>query len=217
MERRTGPHLALQSQDFLFKLKRHLLPQLIALLGYDLKAEQEWDWTKVAFEGDRIYSHKTMRITYGTYDLRQATDVIHVKTQQCNVMLLNGAFRYGDTSGSEEPPYLYARVLGIFHVNASYVGHLPDGKINLGYHRIDFAWIHWYDSLSHGTEFKLDRVSLHPLHSESEQGLDFIDPSFILRAVHIIPRFASKPLNTLTPPSELVPTQQLWKEYYINK
>jgi hypothetical protein len=80
---------------------------------------------------------------------------------------------------------------------------------------VDIGWIHWYDAVAVGEEFKLDRVSFSPL--KFRDSLGFVDPSDIIRGVHLIPRFSSGPSNILTPPAELVRTQELWKEYYVNR
>lgn len=155
-----------------------------------------------------------MKIKYTTYDVRRDEDVIHVNTQQCNLMLLNG--RYSAALGRSVSPYIYGKVLGIFHANVSFSGVLPDGKINSTSHRLDFCWVHWYDSLSFGEEFKLDRVRLLPL--DSGDSLGFVDPTNVIRGVHIIPRFSAGLSKMLTPPTKLERKgSQLWKEYYINK
>jgi hypothetical protein len=181
------------------------------MMGYDPISWKRCDLTSVVFQNDRIYKHMTMQVSYLAYDLRRDEDMIHIGTPQCNIMLLNDAW----VSSSKEPPYLYARVLGVFHANVSFAGLLPEEQADHTYRRIDFIWVRWYDSLSHGEEFKLDRLSLQALGVEG--ALDFLDPSFVLRALHVIPRFSSGRLNTLTPPSELVNENQLWHEYYINR
>ena len=180
------------------------------MIGYDPMSWGKCDSASVTFQNDRIYRHMTMRVSYQTYDLRRDEDVIHIGTPQCNIMLLNDAW----VSGSTGPPYLYAKILGVFHANVSFAGLLPDGEVDHSFRRIDFIWVRWYNVLSHGKEFKLDRLSLQSLGDGG--ALDFLDPSYVLRALHVIPRFSSGKLNTLTPPSEVVNEGQLWREYYIN-
>ncbi|KAJ3535560.1 hypothetical protein NMY22_g6430 [Coprinellus aureogranulatus] len=198
---------------FIRKLHHHLLPRLLLLLGHTTDDAKKCDWSKVSLQGDCVYSHKTMQILFTTYDLCRDDDIIHVGNSKCNIMLLNGAQMIDPAQ--REPPYLYAKVLGVFHANVAYFGILPGGKVDHTYYRLDFVWVRWYDSLTHGEEFKLDRLSLHPLTSEGALG--FIDPSYIIRGVHIIPRFCLGEALNLAPPSILVQEGQLWKEYYINR
>lgn len=104
----------------------------------------------IAIADNRIYTHKILRSNYTTYDVRREEDVIHVDTAQCNIMAQNESY-YRGTWGKEHP-YTYARVLGVFHVNASFVGVLPDGTHSFDRHRIELLWVHWYvlDSMGGG-------------------------------------------------------------------
>ncbi|KAG6913932.1 hypothetical protein DXG01_003430 [Tephrocybe rancida] len=177
--------------DFVSKLKRFLLPCITAALTEQgvqftfMEPLQNLDWHSVLLKDDRIYSHKIMRINYTTYDVCQANDVIHVNTSHCNVMALNPKFKEG--SDDDGHPYIYAKVLGIFHTNVIYNGH---GNANYHPHRIEFLWIRWYslDSHLHGWKYKrLDRLSFLP--PEHDQAFGFMDPSNVIRGSHIIPRF----------------------------
>lgn len=185
------------------------------MLGYSPTDEDLCDWTKIVFDTERLYTHKTMRIRYTTYDVRSEVDVIHVDSSQCNVMLLNSMFK-GEQTTPRNCPYLYGRAIGIFHANVSFIGLLPDGELlDYEHRRIDFVWVHWYDSLSCGEEFQLDRVALASLALEESVG--FVDPLDIIRGVHLIPRFSAGLSNLLTPPTDLVRPTKPWKEYYVNR
>ncbi|KAJ3524956.1 hypothetical protein NMY22_g10778 [Coprinellus aureogranulatus] len=200
--------------NFAEKLKEHILPRIVELLGFSAEEFHEEDWVNVTFEGLRLYSHKLLHVNFTTYDVRRDQDIIHVDTPQCNVLLLNGAFAQHPSSTSVHP-YLYAKILRLYHANVSYVGRLPDGTVDFTSHRIDFAWVHWYDFLPSEEEFVLDRVSLKSLDSELSTG--FIDPSDILRAVHIIPQFSLGRPESPPPRSLCLPEQDVWAAYYINR
>ena len=75
-----------------------------------------------------------MRLNYTTYDVRRAQDIINPSTSNCNIMILADQIS-SDLAPVSPHPYLYAQVLGIFHINATYTG--PDVT---GYysHRVDF-------------------------------------------------------------------------------
>lgn len=128
-------------------------------------------------------------------------------------MLLNS--RYTADTRHSEHPYIYGKLLGVFHANVSFVGVLPDGIGRPAYQRIDFLWVHWYQFIGASGEFSLDRVSPIPLGSSLS--LDFIDPMDIVRAVHLIPQFALGESGETTAKSPLVRSEHQWKAYYINR
>ncbi|KAJ7191729.1 hypothetical protein GGX14DRAFT_306359, partial [Mycena pura] len=55
--------------DFIIKLKKHLLCRI-------LKADEDREFTveeliQISFTARRLYTHKTMRVNYTTYDLQR--------------------------------------------------------------------------------------------------------------------------------------------------
>ncbi|KAF6742787.1 hypothetical protein DFP72DRAFT_829608 [Ephemerocybe angulata] len=174
-----------------------------------------YSWVSVVLHDNSLYSHQLIRIKYTSYDIQREESVIHIGTPQCNVMLLNQA--YSARSWDTEHPYVYAKVLGIFHANVLYVGTLSDGTRCLDSHRIDLLWVHWYNILQAGESretFQLDRLTLEPLDSGS--ALDFLDPKDVIRGVHIVPRF-SQGKNPPVPKSRWVGKQDSWKAYHISR
>jgi hypothetical protein len=208
--------MALLLQGFIEKLKRRLLPRILEKLGYtnDVAKAVEDQWSHIVFKGNRIYSHKLFKVNHTTYDIRRDQDVVHVDTAQCNVMLLNG--QYTPDTRTTVHPYLYGKVLGIFHADVAYVGRLPDTlKTNAAYHRLDFLWVNWYQLFKATTEFALDSVTLYPAHLNGS--LSFVDPSNVIRGVHLIPQFSSGKAS-VAPRSRFVGTgPTLWSTYYINR
>jgi hypothetical protein len=129
-----------------------------------------------------------MRINYTTYDVRRSQDVVNASTSHCDIMLL--AHSGSDSSDSNSPhPFNYTWVLGVYHVNAVYVG---PGMVDYQAHRLEVLWVRWLQSIemaSSGWEAqKLDRVRFLPMAHNDAFG--FVDPSDVLRSCHIIPRFA---------------------------
>lgn len=159
-----------------------------------------------------MYRHNLMRLNYTTYDVRRAQDVINPSTSHCNVMFLGA--REGSTT-HEGHPYLYGRVLGIYHVNATYVG---PGMA--GYHsrRIDFLWVRWYQCIDRhpSSQAPLDRVCFPPAAEPDSFG--FVDPDDVLRCCHVIPHFAQG-LRHLDGRgvSHCAQDKLDWKSYYINR
>lgn len=139
------------------------------------------------FKDDRIYSHHLARFNYTTYDVRRAQDVINPGTSHRDIMLL------ADTDGVDggaSHRFLYARVLGIYHVNAIYAG---EGAVNYDTQKIYFLWVRWFEydeTRSLGWDnHDLDSLYFPPMADERAFG--FVDPKDVLRGCHIIPTFSS--------------------------
>lgn len=133
-------------------------------------------------------------------------------------MFLNG--EYKPATWTSEHPYLYGRLIGVYHANVSFVGVLPDGTRLRAeeFLRLDFGWIHWYQPELAPTkeEFELDCVSLMSLNHASALG--FVDPADILRGVHLVPRFACGKWNqSAISKSRMVGYQVPWKSHYVNR
>lgn len=167
------------------KLRQHLLGRII--VDIDALGDQgDHLLNSVLFKHDRMYEHSIFRINYTTYDIRRSQDVVNPHTSHYNVMVLGNQDDDGDT---KHPPFQYARVLGVYHVNVVYVG---PGMVDYEPRRMEFLWVRWYQVLgTTGTGWdacKLDRLRFL---SVAEQGaFGFIDPAVVLRSCHIIPSFA---------------------------
>jgi hypothetical protein len=176
--------------------------------------ESVGDWQAVVLKHDRFYKHKIMRVNYTTYDVRRGEDVIHAGTSHCDIMVLNPVF----AEHSNEHPFCYARVLGIFHANVIYLG-----EQNLDYRprRLEFLWVRWYN-IEQGVRagwkaLKLDRVYF-PLMTGNAGAFGFLDPVDVLRGCHTIPTFSRglvHPDGKLF--SKLAQDQNDWSAYYINR
>ncbi|KAJ8592017.1 hypothetical protein M405DRAFT_734033, partial [Rhizopogon salebrosus TDB-379] len=177
-------------RDFLPNLQRFLLPKIKGILTRENGLATEVTPAcsdsegRILIKADRMYRHNLMRLNYTTYDVRRAQDVVNPSTSHCNIMLLADS---DDPAAGEQHPYLYARVLGIYHVNATYIG---PGMIDYRSHRIDFLWVRWYQCVDRcsSQHTSLDRVYFPPMAEPDTFG--FVDPDDVLRCCHIIPHFA---------------------------
>jgi hypothetical protein len=135
---------------------------------------------------DRIYRHQLVRFNYTTYDVRRGQDVINPSTPHCNILLL--ANKDEGTHPESDHPFLYARVLGIYHANVVYTG---EGMLDYEPRRIEFLWVRWFEY--DGTRSvqwrgrRLDSLRFPPLATQGAFG--FVDPRDVLRGCHIIPAF----------------------------
>ena len=175
----------------------------------------------VLFKHDRIYQHKIFRINYTTYDVRRAQDVVNPDTSHCNVMVLNGTPKKDNGDDKQVGPFLYARVLGVCHANVIYIG---PGAVDYRPRRMDFLWVRWYKQIGLGSTGwscrKVDRVHFPSFASPTpeEESLGFLDPSSVLRACHIIPRFCKgRRYEDGKGVSFCGRDSSDWNEYYVNR
>lgn len=200
-------------QDFIPKLKQHILPRIKATLAEGTAtpdASTDGDWQSVVFKQDRMYKHNTMRINYTSYDVRRGEDVIHTNTSHCDVMMLN------PNASLSSHRFWYARVLGIYHANVIYIG---EDATDYTPRRLEFLWVRWYeeDALSTGwTDRCLDRVRFPPVTREDAFG--FIDPADVLRSCHLIPAFyRGKAYSDGIGMSHCAQDSNDWRAYYIGR
>ncbi|KAJ3514106.1 hypothetical protein NMY22_g14847 [Coprinellus aureogranulatus] len=236
-------------EGFFPKLKRHLFPRVIARLLAEAKANletldpripvaiarlealsasfTEQDMGGIYFHADRIYRHKILQIDVSTYDCRLGCDVLNPSTSRRDFMCLRAeepttpGQEHGNEVVREGCQYAYGRLLGVFHANIVYGG---PGSTDLRRRRFDFLWIRWFvpakgQSIASNawSSKRLDRLSLPPLaHPES---CDFLDPADVLRAAHLIPRFATGkvPEEPGRLHSRFARDEDDWIEYYVNR
>jgi hypothetical protein len=122
------------------------------------------------------------------------------------------AKREGD-DGADFHPFLYARVLGIFHANIIYNG---PGMMNYEAMRFDFLWVRWFRPSGNPNRTQLDRLTFPPMADEDSFG--FVDPALILRACHLLPLFSEgKHHEDGIGLSRSARDGQEWKAYLVNR
>ncbi|KAH9900331.1 uncharacterized protein BXZ73DRAFT_62717, partial [Epithele typhae] len=179
------------SEDFELNLKTHVFSVLSARhAGRNLPGSYEptpADVRSVRIAGpDRLYVHKVLRINYTTYDMRRDMDSINPRTHP-DIMLLA-------PEGSRHP-YIYARVIGLYHVNAYLVGESLSGADDTEPELVPLVWVRWYEADSSPRRTRVGLASRRlpclkwaPLDSKP---FGFIYPEDIIRSAHIIPSFHS--------------------------
>jgi hypothetical protein len=129
------------------------------------------------------------------------------------MLLANNA----DSNDDSSHPFLYARVLGIFHVNVIYTG---GGSLDYTARRMEFLWVRWFkydhaQSLT-WTNLRLDQVRFLPMADEEAFG--FVDPSDVLRGCHIVPTFVrGRSRVDGIGLSRLAHDEQDWSQYFVNR
>jgi len=220
--------------DFVPKLKDHLLPRIKATLlkekhsfcqdaplfqaanvspvQDDCIHGQEQDTKSVFFKDDRMYSHCLLRLNYTTYDIRREQDVIHPTSSHHDIVLLATS---GDHCAGHQ--FLYARVLGVYHVNVIYTG---AGMLDYRPRRLDFLWVRWFeyrgDKSVSRADLTLDSIRFPPMASEGAFG--FVDPDNVLHGCHIVPDFQSGQVHSDNVGlSRCAGDSHDWRFYYVNR
>lgn len=174
-------------KDFLPRLKNHLLSRI---LGHKYDGDElpftTSERSTIIIENDLIYRHKILRINYTTYDLRRAQDSLNPRIPgHADVMVLSPE----NEDENEDPhPYWYARILGIYHTN---IRHIGSSSTSPEPQKINFLFVRWFgrdpDPKPGWKANRLIRLGFVPGNDGSAFG--FLDPSQVIRPVHLIPAF----------------------------
>ena len=202
------------------KLKTHLLTRFLGKpFDADEEAYSNAQLAQVIITNNHIYQHQTLRVNYTSYDLRREQDSINLRTNS-DIMLLSNE----DHDPDEDPPhpYWYAHVLGIFHARVVYVD--PEKGTYLD-KEMEFLWVRWYGmdgtSRKFGWEAKnLPRVGFIDPKRDTTMAFGFVDPTLVLRAVHLIPDETGRRSHNGIPQSKLArPNSEDgmdWNYFFVN-
>lgn len=161
------------------------------------------------FQHDRMFRHNILRVNYTTYDVHRKQDTVNPMTPHRDIMIM------ADEEDYKCHPYMYARVLGVYHVNVTYIG--PE-MVDQRPRRLEFLWVRWFEVEEEGdwSQSKLDRVSFPPMANYSSFG--FLDPDDVVRSCHIIPRFSQgQRYSDAVGLSRCARDSNDWSSYYINR
>lgn len=201
-------------QGFLDQLKDHLLSRILQVSDDgDDRMFTAQERLQLVIVGGRIYQHKVLRINYTSYDMHREQDSLNPRTH-ANVMLL---------SHDDAHPYWYAQILGVYHAVVRHPSLAAPVSIN-------FLHIRWYGSdpdmrrRSGWKARRLHRIGFIKHEINDTTGLSpafgFIDPSNVIRGVHIIPAFHSGSTSEDLPPSKVARLPEEgdldWNFYYVN-
>ena len=174
------PQLLNGKQNFVVDLRAHLFRRLRAGHGDQAcgPTPTDSDVSSLRIMHDRIYIHKTMRINFDTYDMRRDQDTINPDSHADIMMRAQADSRH---------PYLYARVLSIFHVDALLTASKGQ-RIATSWRTMQVCFVRWF-------EVDLPNIKprrLIPLRwaKENEEPFGFVAPDDVLRGCHLIPSAA---------------------------
>jgi hypothetical protein len=177
------PELITSLQDFISKLRDHLLGQVC---GHDLDCETHQSFSddeknSIRIRNNTIYRVSTLRVNYTTYDMRRDFDTINSKAHPF-IMVPSPETEQG------AHPFWYAAVLGVFHADVQHVG---NESRDFRFKRMEFLWVRWLGVVP-GYAFgkkqaKLPKIGFVP--DSDEFAFGFLDPSHVIRGCHLIPSF----------------------------
>jgi hypothetical protein len=161
-----------------------------------------------------MFLHNILRINYTTYDVRRKEDTINPNTSHHDVIIL------ADNDNDCNHPFLYARIIEIFHVNAIYLGGQVT-TVDYQPHKIEVLWVRWFEhdtTVPAGSwcQSRLDRLRFPPMNNEDAFG--FLDPVNVVRGCHIIPAFATGRRYAdgrgISPHAK---DSKDWRSYHVNR
>lgn len=178
-------------QEFAKQLDHFILCRMLSREDTATTEFSDEERAGLVIQQDRFYTHKTLRVNYGTYNLRRTYDTLNVRNADVMVLVDDDD---GEEGGDRRHPYGYARILLIGHVFVKYngpnqgrAGVFADGR----FHRMDVLRVRWF-GLDSSQEFgwktrRLPRLSLLPPDEVESYG--FLDPVDVIRGCHILPSF----------------------------
>lgn len=131
-----------------------------------------------------MFQHYEVHFNYTAYDMRRRGNTLRPRQPtRANVMVLSDP---NSEQHDRERHFLYARVIGAYHVNVEYSdpGASEDQR---SLERYDFLWVRWYNSGNVKDEYSLESLSFPSMNTGNAFG--FIDPEDVVRVTHIIPAF----------------------------
>lgn len=160
-------------------------------------------------QNNRIFCYKTIHINFTTYDLRRETDVIKLKSDNRDILMLS-------PGQSDEHPFYYACIIGIFHADVIYTG---IGSKDYWACHMEFLWVRWFEKLEQPSGWQqnsLDVLKFAPMAAPGTFG--FVNPDDVLKGCHLIPRFCTGWLHSDgISVSWIVGDADDWKNYYVNR
>ncbi|KAJ7649404.1 hypothetical protein DFH06DRAFT_996491 [Mycena polygramma] len=167
--------------------KCHLLGRLLDV-PYDGDEEQYsfQDLADVNIVGERLYTHKVLRVNYTTYDVLRSQDTLNPRTHPDFMVLA-----HEDEEEATAHPYWYGRIISIFHADVRHVG--PRSITRGRMQRMEFIWVRWFGrdlDRPGGWKYKRPhRLGFLDATDPDSGAFGFLDPAEIIRAVHLIPAF----------------------------
>ena len=163
---------------------------------------------KLFIDNDTLYEHPILKIKYTSYEVQQEKDIVHLGYGRTGVMV------YTPTPEDENEPWLYANVLAVYHITTRTISNPKPQTLTV-------LWVRWMErstaSLVGLNSRNYTQVSFIPWSGISGSAFDFVDPSHVIRACHLIPAFNAGRTHDLLNPSIARDPKGDWSAYYANR
>jgi len=164
---------------------------------------------QVFIENDTLYEHPILNIKYTSYEVQQEKDSVHIGYGRTGVMVYTPILQE-----DENEPWSYANILAVYHVTVCTASH-PEPQT------LTVLWVRWMQRSTTGltgpNSRNYTRVSFVPWTGTLGSTFDFVDPSHIIRACHLIPAFNLGRTHDLLDPSLVRDQKGDWCAYYANR
>jgi hypothetical protein len=156
----------------------------------------------------------TARFNSMSYDARRMQDVVN-PCSRADIMVLS----HEDATFEAPHPYWYARVVGIFYVLVQF--RVPGLSALKEPERFNILWVHWLGLDSIGSSGwaarRLHMLGFLPSNDSSGPAFGFLDPTQVIRGVHLIPAFSYGTTQELLGPETSVAYQhpELGNQDYV--
>lgn len=184
-------------EAFIPKLKKHIFRRYFSMEEDQENHRFDNHAGYMVIKDDTLHRHAQLRVNYTSYDTRLESDMIKPSLHP-DIMIFRA---HGLTKTG---PYDFARVLGIFHLEASY---LHNGNA-LARRRFDLLWIRrfqyeWEDPF---IARRCPKITFSD--SRDHKTFDFLDPVQVIRGLHLIPSFKDGQCEEFS--------GKEWRAFYIN-
>jgi hypothetical protein len=164
---------------------------------------------QIFIENDTLYEHPILNIKYTSYEVQLERDIIHVGYGQTGILVHTPTLaEHGDE------PWSYANVLTIYHLTVR-------TSSNPSPQSLPTLWVRRMErnatTLTGPNSRNYTRVSFIPWSGTPGSSFDFVDPSHVIRACHLIPAFSLGRTHDLLDSSVAQDREGDWRAFYANR
>lgn len=182
---------------------------LLAHLRERLFGPNEDNAEQIFIDGDTLHKHPILNIKFTSYEVKQERDILHLGYGRTGVMVHTPTVQQ-----DQNEPWSYASVLEVYHVVVRTASN-PEPQT------LVVLWVRWMQrdaaGLAGPNAQNYTRVSFVPWSDTPGSTFDFVDPSHIIRACHLIPAFNLGRTYDLLDPSLVRNPEGDWCAYYANR
>lgn len=164
---------------------------------------------RVFIENDTLYEHPILNIEYTSYEVQREKDIVHLGYGQTGIMVYTPELKE-----DENEPWSYANVLAVYHVTVR-------TSFSSEPQTLTVLWVRWMQRSTAGltgpNSRNYKRISFVPWSDIPGSAFDFVDPSHVIRASHLIPAFNLGRTHDLLDPSVARDEEGDWSAYYANR